>query len=1312
MAYDIGPKIGIEGEKEFKNSIKAVESQLKALGKELQTLSKEYDENDRSVEGAAKKQKTLQSAVDATQTKIQLLTSQYEKQASQLKKLEEALEQARKENGEGSDQALKAEAAYARQATAVNNLGARLQTAKGELADFTGQLETAANRATLAGDTIQAAGNKLESVGGKVSSLGTALTAGVTAPLVAAGGVAVNMASDYEESLNKVEVAFGDASQGVKEFAQTTVDQFGIAEGTALDMAALYGDMATSMKIPREEAAQMSQELVGLAGDLASFKNIGLDEASTALKSIFTGETESLKNLGVVMTETNLQAFALSNGLLSSEKSARQLQEESIALREAQEQYNTAVEKYGESSWQAEKALLNLQDATEEANKVGEAQWDSLSESEKVMIRYQYVLAATKNAQGDYARTATGTANSLRTMQESSKELAVAFGQELLPQITPMIQKGTQLLKAFADLDEEQKQLIVTVATGAAAAGPAVKILGTATTGLGKLTKGVGSAVSDMGKLVQSGGKATDSMGTLGKVVGALATPGGKLALAATVIAGIGTAALVAREKMIKADMEGRFGEIALSAEEVENIAQRLTTTEWTMQVDTYIDTKEQLNQAYTTLKQAKSQLEKENWKISLGLDLSEENRGDYISAIESYIQSAIAAVEQASYTAQVAINTVFYPGSEAGQRVADYSQRFYTSAQTELQALGDELAQVVDKALGDSILTNEELLNINSLQSRMQAIMDQIADRQYQVELKKLEISVTGEGLTVESFQELMQAATEELQKRIDSMEGVTAEAVVTLEEMRDNKEITQATFEKWQKQLELYLAGNVGEMTIPTLELGLDTIKTNYQDILTETKNDFQASLDEAFRMIEVNPEEVNWFNKLWSEFDLNFGIMDGKAREGVARLLEELTPTKESLEAVRQQYVDAGKVPPASITEGLNDIYTLEQMSESADNTLWLLAQSIAESPGKQEAIAQSILAGQEMDEGLAQALRENYGMVWDASAGMFTTIQEASFLSQTEAVEFMNTAGISVGSALATSLVNEYGVVYNSATGMWEAVNAATAGTTAGANAQAKGQEIGAASGVGYVEGANSQRGNVEEASSGLVESGSQALSDEQPTLESQAKDTGEALGDSLALGIENTESSVDLSAVEVASSAADEMQKTLDGLMLNPPGMATPNWTTEAAEGRWGMQDYLNNHPLSVRVNQVAGSRVGVAAYATGGIVDRAQLAVVGEAGDEAIIPLENNRTRALDLWREAGERLNAFAASEGRAMGEARREQIIQNTTNQQSQQIVLEKGAVVIQTQATNGKQLYREFIREMQKDVKSKEASYGKSL
>ena len=93
-----------------------------------------------------------------------------------------------------------------------------------------------------------------------------------------AGGAAIKLASDFEESLNKVDVAFGKSSAEVKNFAKTTLTQFGIAEGSALDMAALFGDMATSMGITRNEASLMSTSMVGLAGDLASFKNIGIDQ--------------------------------------------------------------------------------------------------------------------------------------------------------------------------------------------------------------------------------------------------------------------------------------------------------------------------------------------------------------------------------------------------------------------------------------------------------------------------------------------------------------------------------------------------------------------------------------------------------------------------------------------------------------------------------------------------------------------------------------------------------------------------------------------------------------------------------------------------------------------------------------------------------------------------------------------------------------------------------------------------------------------------------------------------------------------------
>lgn len=1179
-AYDIGPRIGIGGEKEFKNSIKAIDSEIRALQNQLRTLSKEYDENDRSVEGVTKKQNALNQAIETSRKRIDLLTNQYEKQLQELKRLEDALEQARKENGEGSNEALKAEAAYAGQAKVVNDLGARLERAKEQLITFENQLQELGNTATRVGDQLQSAGDKLEAVGGKLSSAGNTLTAAVTAPLLAAGGAAIVMASDYEESLNKVDVAFGDSAERVKEFAQTTVDSYGIAEGTALDMAALFGDMATSMKIPREEAAEMSERLVGLAGDLASFKNISLDQVGTALKSIFTGETESLKELGVVMTEANLDAFALAEG-------------------------------FGKTT-------------------------DEMTEAEKVQLRYQYVLSATQNAQGDYARTADGTANSLRTLQESAKELGVAFGQELLPQITPLIQKGTKLVKSFGEMGDEEKKLIVSTAAVAAAAGPAVKVLGTATTGLGKLAKGAGTVVGDLGKLVQSGGKATDSMSLFGKVLGTLGPKGSLMGAAVVGVAALGTTIMLVRDNMVKADIEGRFGDIALSAEEVEEAAEKLTTTDWTIQVDTYIDAKEKVDEAFETLEEAQQNLEKETWKISFGLELSQEDIDSYTAAIDSYIQSAISAVEEASYTAQVAINTVFYPGSEAATSVLEYSQAFYAETQGQLDQLGQDLAKVVDEALADGILTNEELLDINGIQSRMQELLDKIADRQYKIELKKLELSTDGSDLTAESFQGVMEEAGQILQDRISGLEGVTAEVTVDLEEMLETGEIGQETYEKWTQQMELYLAGQTADFTIPVVEFGVQTIEDTYGDVITQTKDDFQNRLDEAFERIELNPDQTDWFNKLWEEFDLNFEIADGKARAGVEELVQVMQPSKESLEMLRQQYIDAGQVPPTAITEGLGDIYALEQMSGAADNTFELLALSIATSPARQEALAQSLLAGQEMDAQLATALRENYGLVWDASTGMWTELNTNNAEAAAEAADYLNQYGAEMGESLAQSIADQYGLVYEN--GKW------------------------------------------------MVSQAAQGVRDNTPTLLMEAEKS--------------------------ASDTVNQFDTTISGATVGPVKVATPDIASSVGVALDIAQSVANSRTIyyTVAARGAAGLAANsVSAYADGGLVDEPQLALIGEAGDEMVIPLERNRSRALDLWYQAGQELNAFAADSARAVGAIRREQIINNTTNR-NMAINNAEGAIVIHTQATDGKQLYKELVREMQKDVKRKEAAYGR--
>lgn len=266
----------------------------------------------------------------------------------------------------------------------------------------------------------------LDEAARRLSTAGNALTAGLTVPLAAAGVASVNFSSNMQEAVNKVEVAFGNAADSVKSWSSTTLNSIGLAQGTALDMAALFGDMATSMGYSQDAAAQMSMALVNLAADLASFKNIGIDQASTALKSIFTGETESLKELGVVMTQANLEAYALAEG------------------------YTTA--------------------------------YTAMDQAQQVAVRYQYVLANTQNAQGDFARTSDSTANQLRIFRESLKEAAATAGDELLPVITPIIGKLNELIQTFGDLDEGTQKAVVQTGLFLAALGPMLKVTGGITT--------------------------------------------------------------------------------------------------------------------------------------------------------------------------------------------------------------------------------------------------------------------------------------------------------------------------------------------------------------------------------------------------------------------------------------------------------------------------------------------------------------------------------------------------------------------------------------------------------------------------------------------------------------------------------------------------------------------------------------------------------------------------------------------------------------------------------------------------------------
>jgi len=280
---------------------------------------------------------------------------------------------------------------------------------------------------------LKQAAREFDKAGKEMTRLGRSLTIGLTIPIVAAGTAAIKMASDTEESMNKVQVAFRSSARSVVDWSETTLKAYGIAQGTALDMASLFGDMATSMGLIPSEAAKMSMSLVGLAGDLSSFKNVDLEQVTLALRGVFTGEGEALKNLGVVMQDTTLKAYAQAKGY--------------------------------------------------------QKLYADMTQAEKVALRYSYIMDTTSIAQGDFARTSDGVANQTRMLKESVKELAAELGENLLPLVADALKYLNGLLEKFAGLDEGTQNTILKTAAAAAVIGPVLGIFGKATTGIGKVIK-------------------------------------------------------------------------------------------------------------------------------------------------------------------------------------------------------------------------------------------------------------------------------------------------------------------------------------------------------------------------------------------------------------------------------------------------------------------------------------------------------------------------------------------------------------------------------------------------------------------------------------------------------------------------------------------------------------------------------------------------------------------------------------------------------------------------------------------------------
>jgi hypothetical protein len=243
--------------------------------------------------------------------------------------------------------------------------------------------------------------------------------------LVQFGKECVELGSDLTEVQNVVDVTFTTMSDKVNEFAKNAMTSAGLSETMAKRYVGTFGAMSKSFGFSEAQAYDMSTALTQLTGDVASFYNISQDLAYIKLKSVFTGETETLKDLGVVMTQSALDQYALANG-------------------------------YGKTT-------------------------SAMTEQEKVALRFAFVQEQLSAASGDFIRTSDSWANQVRVMQLQLQSLKATVGQGLINIFTPVLKVINILLgklatlanafKSFTELITGKKSSGQTSGSGAGLAG-------------------------------------------------------------------------------------------------------------------------------------------------------------------------------------------------------------------------------------------------------------------------------------------------------------------------------------------------------------------------------------------------------------------------------------------------------------------------------------------------------------------------------------------------------------------------------------------------------------------------------------------------------------------------------------------------------------------------------------------------------------------------------------------------------------------------------------------------------------------------
>ncbi|WP_141709472.1 phage tail tape measure protein [Eisenbergiella tayi] len=719
-----------------------------------------------------------------------------------------------------------------------------------------------------------------------------------------------------------------------------------------------FSKLLVNLQMATETGKGLSEyaKVAGMTGK--EFKQAFQEDATTAINSFLSGLNDTERNgksAIAVLDDMGLTEVRLRDTLLRA-ANASEMFEGALETSNTAWEENTALAKEAEQRYSTFESQCDI--LGNKITDIGISVYDSLKPglTEAMGLANDFVdsLAGQEDAIGGFIDSAV---KKMPTMVRQVKDAGKAIGDFA----KPFLQVGGWLA--------DNPGLLVGTIVGIGSALTAYKV-----------ASGVMSLAT--------------SLGALGPVgMGILALGG-----VAAVIAGIGTAVKKSANEAKKANLNKHFGNISLSMKDLQEVASSIVKGKNLEQITESITAMGELDGIAEDIQSAADALNKMNWKVSIGLELTETEEEEYRSQAEEYIRATQEYLEQKQFALNLSIGALS-DGDLENNDLVDKVNRFYEGKKQELAALGTQLNDAITEAFQDGLLDIDEAAEIAKIQQSMAEIQSAMAGSEYQAGLDLIGMKYGGQQLDADSFQNLQA----EIQGQVDAASGKYAEAYtanvsqygVMLEEGGPNG-FSQEEYDEAVKEAKAEYLKQVAELQQQAVDFQIQMIQQAYPelgDIQKELESAVSQQTESAFKGATESGEYGKYIPFIGDDItDQMKGKVDKATQDALGELFEKLQPSVEQLEGTKTQAIEMGAAIPEGVNEGIRDANAIGVLSGNTE-ALWDLIGQETESDEYNGMIKAMQEAGAMIPEEFANAVKMNQGVVQDAVTDMYGIAENA-------------------------------------------------------------------------------------------------------------------------------------------------------------------------------------------------------------------------------------------------------------------------------------------------------------------------------